>query len=374
MSGSTIGAVLRDGPRVLAVELIAPGGVVLRIASALAAGQWSSLELRHPSFPAPLAVSARVAWCRAAPDGSISAGLELHGTWEGLSRVRRALLSVVASRVLDGDRFLGWVLRDPETGSWTVHSVHSVKLAVLSRDGERLVLKQRDGAASEVRAPGEGLALVFGLPRAPRLDPPLPNVEAPSSPSDSSLPEEEAVFGANTVVVPPERADVALGDIFAARTVNLGPGSGDSSCEDLVDGDATSIAPPGTLPRSNSKADPGSSSRLSRIKRQKGSSAVIQPPREGKHKAYSKILAGNETVGWIAPAGEDSWSVFDPSGSKLAVLLRPPGTTLARLCWFGDTADESLEFLEAATCLEALAVAFELPASPRIDPRLPGLS
>lgn len=364
MSLSTVGVVLRDGPRVLGVEVIAPGGVVVRVANPLAAGQWIQVELRHGSFPAPLVVSGRVGWCRAAPTGAISAALELHGTWEGLSGVRRALLSVLASRVLDGERLVGWVLLDPETGSWAVHSIHSIKLAVLARDeAGRLVLRQRDGAALEMRGTGEALAHVFGLVRAPRLDPPLPNLESPSSPSDSSLPQEE-VFAANTVVMKPEQAEVGgLGDIFAARTVNIPPESpGESSSEDLEG--------------SRDPSTSGTGKTISQIRRRpKGGSSVIAPPKEsGKHKRYSKILAGNETVGWIGATGEDSWSIFDPSGAKLAVLLRQEGMKNVRLCWFGDRADESLEFLEAPSGLEALAVAFELPASPRIEPRLPGLT
>ena len=139
---------VRDGPRVLGLDVLAPGGAVLHMSMGMVLGQWVVLDVQHPSFPAPLVAPARVGWSRSAPDGSALVAFELHGTWERLAIVRRSLLGILASRALDGERLAGWVLRDPD-GTWACHSVYTVKVAVLSpQPGGAVIVRQRDDGST----------------------------------------------------------------------------------------------------------------------------------------------------------------------------------------------------------------------------------
>lgn len=357
--------VVRDGPRVVGLDTLAPGGAVLHMSMGMVVGQWVVLDVQHPTFPAPLVAPARVGWSRAAQDGSALVAFELHGTWERLAIVRRSLLGILASRALSGERLVGWVLRDPD-GTWACHSVHTVKVAVLSpQTGGRVIVRRRDdGSTWEAPSLLDGVAMAYGLDAPPRMDPPLPEDAAPS---------EAELFAAGTIVVGPERAPVPTRSPLPDETIAVRPapfgGEPARAGRPAKKGAPPPPPPPPAPPRPAAKGassvmkDPHASSGFRRPQR----------PTTGRHTDYSQILAGENTVGWLGPTSEGSWTAYDLEGAKVAVIMAQ-GADGFRLCWFGDKATESLEFLDAPTCLEALAAAFELDRLPRVDPPLPGVS
>lgn len=405
MSAEEVQVTIRDGPRVQGVDLLAPGGAVLRLGMALASGQWVVLDIQHPSFPAPLVAPARLVWSRTGPDGVVVAGFELHGTWERLATVRRSLLGILGSRALVDGRLVGWVLRDPADGTWACHSVHTVKIAVVSDEEGQLVVRSRDdGSVTPASSLGDGVAQALGLEGPPLFDPPLPE-------------DEQAILAARTVVMSPGRALVPSlspppregEDLPAAGEKERGPTGR------LLEprGRANEVRPPepkpaspaGKAPPSGRPSETGPARAPEARPRApeprpilpspaqpapqkpaaKGASSVMRDPHASsglrrpqhpfanKQKQYSQILAGEDTVGWITSTGQDSWTAYDLDGRHVAVIAAQ-GADGFRLCWFGDKATESLEFLDAPTCLEALAAAFELDRLPRVEPALPGIS
>lgn len=390
-----INLVLRDGPPILALERLTVGGAVLRVDEALASGRWVVADLQHPSFGAPLSTTARVTWSQPVVPGlPLSlAGLEFTGTWEALGAVRRAILGVVASHALAADGPVGFVTVEPD-GSWTCHTAQTIKVAMIVMEGAGFVVRRRDdrdpaGVALAAASFAEALARAFDRPDAPRLEPPIGPIGAPKSgayPKPAATPPraaptpqaqppaapparrsasaayEDAVLAARTVVLPPERPRLSEADEDASPERPMS-----ASTEDAILAANTIIDHDG--PPSGDPDDPESTSVIVRKPAPPRRSRSDPPTRSNRR--WSKVLSGGRQVGWIAPETATAWSTYDDAGRKTAVISAEDG--VVRVCWLGDQATESFEYFEAPTAKEAIVVAFELTAEPRIDPPLAGL-
>jgi hypothetical protein len=404
--GTPISLVLRDGPPILALERLTVGGAVLRLNDTLTNGRWVVADLQHPDFgAAPLSTAARVSWSQQiAPGLPLSlAGLEFTGSWEALGTLRRAILGVVASKALAADAPVGFVTVEPD-GSWTCHTAQTIKVAMISADGAAFSVRRRDdrdpgGVVLAAASFAEALARAFDLDEAPRLDPQVgpasgprsgaiqkpmavPKPKAPAAAVTPPAPPkrtgaaaayEEAVLAARTVVIAPERppamSEASEAEILGANTMVVGPERPMSeSTEDAILASRTIIEddrPPSDDPESTA------------VIVKKGAAAEQAPrrtrsdPPTRNNRRWSKVLSGGKQVGWIAPDTPTAWSTYDDAGRKTAVISAEEG--VVRVCWLGDQATESFEYFEAPTAKEAIVVAFELTAEPKIEPPLAGL-
>lgn len=335
----------------ISVERLAVGGAVLRLADALAQGRWVHVDLAHPTFAAPISTVARVAWCQTIVPGmplSLVA-LEFVAPWDALEALRRAILGVQASVARAGDEEVGFVLREPD-GSFTCHSAHTSKLAVVVVDGGQAWVRRRE-ANEPASSFADALAQVFGRTEPLRLDPPL---EAPGegrkaaklSEASGATPaqDEEEILAARTLVLdaarvraaPAPSPEVDEEELLAARTVVL------------------------RAPRL--EPDPDTTVALPKDR---------VAPREpsGPDRRYSKVLLGARFLGWVSPDSTGaSWSIYDERRTKLALVI-PEGKAL-RVCLMGAAAVESLEYIDAPSAAAAMAAAFDVEGLPRIEPPL----
>lgn len=319
-------------------------GMVLQLAAPLAEGQWLLLEVQHPRLPQPLSAQIRVGWCRAiANDPSPYAGVEFVGTWAELIHLRRSLARLVGRRVLLGEQEIGHVVID---GSGTTcFSTQTATQALVIADGQGGFLVRRPDGAATCASLGDALASAFRLDRPPRLDPPLdlgpvstPATASPESRPASALSEDE-ILGANTLVMTPDRIEEEDA-ILGANTIVL-TDSGRRHQTAILGAD-------------------GKPAESGRIKR-KASSRVVD--------------VGPETVVGFVCKGtvEASFELYNPQGKKVGVVA-PGDSEGFRVVLMGASPEDSLQFLQASSCLGAVAAAFELEQMPRIEPPLDGLT
>lgn len=166
------------------------------------------------------------------------------------------------------------------------------------------------------------------------------------------------MFGAQTVVLPPERPappkkPPARGEddaVFGARTVVLGRDDGlDQDSSDELDlSDALDAALADATARQQ------------------------RPPNANPQRSYSRVTLRGRHLGFASPDAAGSLTLYDPAGKKVAVIAGADGEY--RVASMGAKAHDSLMFLEADDLLGAIALAFEVDDAPRLDPPLPGVA
>ncbi|MGE0708070.1 MAG: hypothetical protein AB7N76_17325 [Planctomycetota bacterium] len=374
---------------VFALHQVMLDGMILGVGGALHMGQTLRADLHHPLWPRPLVVQVRVGWCRPFGPQHYVAGMELVGTWEALGVQRRALAPVLGSVANGLDRPLGFVLRAPRELVCT--DPFTQRLAVIVLEGGAFVVHRRDGTTLGANGLGEALRLAYETSADPWLEPPLPGLgaggaragAAPSAPpipdlvevddSDEDedddllgvLPaqphgvvtEEDVVLGMNTVVIGPDRlepppprpkAKPAQEEVFDMNTIVLPPPSDDETARVL-------------------RAASGSDSRVL------GADTVaLRQGGPSKGGNASAVLEAGQVVGYLVPTGmEMSWSLYDPTGTKVAMLAADGDCV--RVCAMGRNAKDDLSFLEAPNGNAALAKALCRRGPFQVDPGLPGL-
>ncbi|RMG13964.1 MAG: hypothetical protein D6731_11015 [Planctomycetota bacterium] len=341
---------------VLGIHSLFLGGALLEVQAPVAPGTNLVLDLVHPALGA-VGINVRVAWCRplAGSRGPVAA-LEFHGSWDGLIHLRHQLAAYLGSRVFDGPRFVGYVLREPNDPASACFDVSTAKIAlILPLQGNRGYSVRWRDAPPEAPMPvlprlDLALQAAFRLRHLPSLNVPGPaRDEAATEPAVRSAegaresPEEEALYGMNTVVLAPDRVEAEGLDeeaILGANTLVLGPEEGALKEDD------------------------------SRVL---GAGRVFGPKSVGCE--HSRLLAGDELVGFVAPTGaEGSFNLYGVDGRKLALLARPESEGPVQVCMMGDKASESLEFFTADSFVDGASVALDLSAMPRLDPPLDGFA
>lgn len=161
------------------------GGACLALSEGLDAEAPFTLELEHPHFTGSAALRAEVVWSRPATPASVHSNVAAHAgiRFLGLNAVertqlRRCMLAEYGHAVWTGDgtgRPIGYVVPVNAT-SWGMfdHSIRQV--GTLRRDGARLLVATETRPETEVPTFAEAAARAFGLPRPPRLDPPLDRI------------------------------------------------------------------------------------------------------------------------------------------------------------------------------------------------------
>lgn len=160
------------------------GGACLALREGLAADAAPFVvELEHPHFSGAAALRAEVVWSRPA-DAPSNAALHAGIRFLALNAVertqlRRCMLAEYGHAVWGGGehtgRPVGYVVPVNPT-SWGLFD-HAIKqVGTLRRDGARLLLGTETVPETEVPTFAEAAARAFGLPRQPRLDPPLDKI------------------------------------------------------------------------------------------------------------------------------------------------------------------------------------------------------
>ncbi|MCO5170557.1 MAG: PilZ domain-containing protein [Planctomycetes bacterium] len=177
------------------------GGACLALEGPLPADAEVELELEHPHLPERTALRGEVVWSRAPQAGVRFVGLEAAQR----THLRRCMLAEYGHGVWaspSAERPVGYVA-PIGPGRWGLFDQAVRQVGELRRDGAMLVL-QADGQGS-LTVPGvpEAAMRCFGLPRHPRLHPPLeldPPAPAPAAPSDAPSLSGSAVLDGARVV------------------------------------------------------------------------------------------------------------------------------------------------------------------------------
>jgi hypothetical protein len=158
------------------------GGACLAVADGLDGGPFL-LELKHPHLPETAAVRAEVVWSTPTERAGVRF-LDLDPEQRAL--VRRCMLAEYGHAVwaaAGATRPVGYVV-PTKPGVWGIYDQHVTEVGQLRRDGGRLMVRTAD-VLSPAATVGEAVMKAFGLPRAPRLDPPLDPTKDPGAPPSS---------------------------------------------------------------------------------------------------------------------------------------------------------------------------------------------
>lgn len=175
------------------------GGACLVVAETLAQPDARfPLELGHPHVPERAALQAEVVWA-AGEDGKARAGVRFLGLGpKEKLLLRRCMLAEYGHGVwatAGADRPVGYVV-PIGSETWGLFDLMVKQVAVLRRDGVKLLLAPTGGAEVPVPSLAEAAARAFGLPRAPRIHPPLErSAEGPAEAAPPDVPS----FSGSTV-------------------------------------------------------------------------------------------------------------------------------------------------------------------------------
>lgn len=166
------------------------GGACLAVADGIEEGAPFTLELAHPHLDDAAAVQAEVVWrAPAARAGVRFLDLSL----EARTLVRRCMLAEYGHAVwTTAPRPVGYVV-PTKPATWGVYDHAVVEVAQLSRGaGGRLLLRTPE-ALTACATVSDAAMRAFGLPRPPRLDPPLdPTKDAGPPPAATPAPPTPA--------------------------------------------------------------------------------------------------------------------------------------------------------------------------------------
>lgn len=317
------------------------GGALLEVKAPVPEGVDMTLDLEHPTV-GNMTISVRIAWCRPMPGcPNPVAAVEFNGSWDGLIALRHQLAASLGNRVFSGPQFVGYVIQEPNDPAQSCFDISTAKVALIGHAPQGGY-----SVRSREALPGMHLPVVATLPLALQIAfklpaPPLLNVPGPPPAAPKAKPieaAEEELLGMNTVVVGPDVIQPGSDDeeLLGMNTIVLKPG------EEDADGDDSRVLGGG---------------------RSFGPSTSRHP--------HSKIVSGEAVVGFVSRSdAESSWNLYSTDGKKLALLACVEGGV--QICLMGTKADESLQFLQADNCQEALCVALELSSEARIDPELEG--
>ncbi len=181
------------------------GGACLVVAEGLAQQDARfPLELGHPHVPEKAALQAEVVWTTG-DDGGAKAGVRFLGLGaKEKLLLRRCMLAEYGHGVWatpGADRPVGYVVPIGNE-TWGLFDLVVKQVAVLRREGAKLLLALA-GPGSQVHAEvpvpslAEAAARSFGLPRAPRIHPPLER--SAEGPAEAAPPDVPSFSGSSVI-------------------------------------------------------------------------------------------------------------------------------------------------------------------------------
>lgn len=176
------------------------GGACLVVAEGLAQPDARfPLELGHPHVPEKAALQAEVVWA-AGEDGAAKAGVRFLGLGaKEKLLLRRCMLAEYGHGVWatpGADRPVGYVVPIGNE-TWGLFDLVVKQVAVLRREGVKLLLAVEGRPEVPVPSLADAAARAFGLPRAPRIHPPLER--SAEGPAEAAPPDVPSFSGSSIV-------------------------------------------------------------------------------------------------------------------------------------------------------------------------------